>query len=297
MQGRRVWQGLLAVAVGLSAAGALAAAGPSERVAVGGLGNEGDPFSPALYVTLARPAEYRLKERDRFSGRWIGPSYAHPGAGSGSPATIAWDATLLDAKNPPGAHSAGEALQKAFFHDWAKLRRKNVSVPHVVAGKRVGTIAAVLELRQAEGSAELEGVIVFSICRGAYAAARVDTQEPRATDNVVKGSIPALQWNEQQALAALERAGLPPQRIVVHGTKSTVTGTVLDCHAHPVAGAGLVLQAKSGGWRAVGHGTTGPTGAFKLKAGGAGVYRVVASTRAFKAYATPSAASPPVRAG
>src|SRR5207253_5446138 len=112
------------------------------------------PFSPTLYLTFPRPADYGLKERDRFSGKWTGPSYTGPDANRG-PATIAWDLTLFDNRNPPGARTAGQALQQASVHHWPAFHREAVAIPHFVGGRKVGTIPAVIALT-GPGTAELE---------------------------------------------------------------------------------------------------------------------------------------------
>jgi hypothetical protein len=271
---RALLLGLLACTVFLPAASAATA----DRVQVGRPGqNVTAGFALALFVAVATLPDYvAVGSFDGDSRRWEGPDYR--ARTLGAKATIDWQVTF-DATG-----SAAAMATKALAQDWPVAERPQVGIPHLVLGREVGSIPAVALLTKAPGgnNAQFESVVAFPLCRGVFVAADFDllnpTSEYAAAPSdpfLVKGSVPARQWNHDRALEALGQVALegylPIGRVTARAAGRSVTGAVRDCRGDPMAGIELRLLR---GRAVVARARAAADGAYRLVARSPGTYRV-----------------------
>lgn len=261
-----------------------ASAATADRVQVGKPGQnrtEGHPL--ALYVGVAVLPDYRAVGRfDGDSRNWEGPEYRAASLKSDK-ATIAWQVTFDDTGSV--AAMAKKALGSA---NWPVAERPRARIPHLVGKRNVGSIPAVALLTKAPGEniAQYESVVAFPLCRGVLAAAKFSLATPSSvyagggpSDPVlVKGNVPAAQWNHDRALEALRQVTLegylPFGRLTARAQGRTVRGTVRDCRGHPMAGIQLRLLRGSA---TVARARAAADGSYRLTAPGAGTYTVSGS--------------------
>jgi hypothetical protein len=257
-----------------------------DRVQVGVPGNAATRgFSPALAVTLTVPPGLaRACCYDGVSGAWAGPRYEATGNPSrGDTSRVVW---YVDFDR--GKSSMRTLARRAAWRDGDELQARNVSVPHVVASHRVGSLSG-FELIEAEPapSARQLAVVVVSLGRGLRAVITFDLSSPFSDsagtegDFVIAGMRPS-QWNLIQAKAAVRRVGiegtLPPARVGIRASGRLLAGKVTDQFGHPTSESPVKLQQRTGGsWQVVGKGTTLTTGRYALTATGRGQFRVVAT--------------------
>jgi hypothetical protein len=249
-----------------------------------GVNKARDRWSPTLFIILRAPSEYALEHSGGpGQGDWKGPAVELPGQPNATDnASIHYSVTFefdtADAK---------AALKKNSTHNWPEFENGTAAVPHIVGGRKVGTIASRWSLSRSNFSsddAETEGGLAIPMC-GAFVVPRYTADVPTSDAYRAKGTIGGKEWNRSQALAAIEgtrlEGPLPIGGVVAKAAGRTVRGTVQDCHRHPVPSAAVSLQTKSRGtWRTVRSGRASRSGTFLLTASGAGTYRVTAGAKA-----------------
>lgn len=266
---------LIACAAALPAASAASA----DRVQVGRPGqNATEGYPLALFTTVALLPDYRpVNHFDGHSRDWEGPQYRSANLDGGK-TTLDWSVTF----DRVGS-AAAMAAKTLRGWSWPVAERPQVRIPHRVGRRTVGTIPAVALLIKAPGgnNAQFKSVVAFPLCRGVFVAADFSLTSPigeYGTDPsdtyLVKGT-PALDWNHDHAIAALEQVALEgylkPGRVTARAAGRSITGSVRDCRGDPMAGIEV---------RLVRDGTAGARtkaaadGSYRLRAPGAGAYRV-----------------------
>ncbi len=246
-------------------------------------------FPPSVFVSVTSPGDYVRASSSSSGGRWLGPRYQATGNGSlGGETSIAWHLRFTS-----GQKDAEAAAETVAHRGWPVDIKGGVSVPHVVAGRTVGTILGHYVLRRAPGakSAAFDAAFAFPVASRLYALLRFELLEP-ATDDagdqgryVVKGSLPASIWNRGQAFWALTavrlEGNLAPTRVAarVAPNGQAVRGTVADAFRHPIIGARVVLERETGaGWTRVASARTNSRGAYSVRGiSRPGRYRAVAA--------------------
>jgi hypothetical protein len=271
--------GLLACVAFLPAASAATA----DRVQVGRPGQNRTAGHPlALFVGVALLPDYRAVDRfDGDSRSWEGPDYRAASLESRK-ATIDWQVTFDDRGSV--AAMAKNALGSA---SWPVAERPRARIAHLVGKRNVGSIPAVALLTKAPGdnSAQFESVVAFPLCRGVLVAAKFSLTSPSSVyaggpsePFLVKGNVPAEQWNHDRALEALRQVTLegylPFGRLTARAQGRRVRGTVRDCRGHPMAGMQLRLLR---GRTTVARARAGADGSYRLTAPGSGTYTVSGS--------------------
>jgi hypothetical protein len=274
---------LLAVAGVTLLAVPLAFAAVVDRVQVGVSGrNATRGFSAALYVDVTAPAAYGTRGccYDGDSGEWRGPRYTASGKPDfGGDSTIDWGVGF-DRKNASAEAAARASLT---FKTWADTASGPIAVPHVVAGRDVGTIPAFYVIVVSPQGAAREAAMGVPLTKGLYATPGFGLLKP-LSDSIppygqyqVNGMLVSA-WNEQQAQLAVHAVrvdgSLPPARVSARRSGGKILGAVKDGYGHPVAGARVRCgQAASR--------TRGP-GTYALSARGKSC-RVVATLGGFSA--------------
>jgi hypothetical protein len=259
-----------------------ASAASKDRVQVGRPGQnatEGHPL--ALFVAVELLPEYRPSNRfDGDARSWEGPEYRAASL-EARKATVDWQVTFAK------GISLAEMTRNALAQDWPVAERPSVQISHLVGTRRVGSIRAVALLTEGPGTnnAQFESLVVFPLCRGVLAAAAFDLLSPSSVyaggpsePFLVKGSIPAREWNHDRALDALRHVTLegylPFGRLTARASGRAVRGTIRDCRGHPMAGIQLRLLR---GGATVARARAGADGSYRLPAPGAGSYAVSVS--------------------
>jgi hypothetical protein len=281
---------LAAIAVALLVA-PLAVSAIVDRVQVGVSGRNATlGFSPALYVDVTAPSAYGTRGccYDGDSGEWVGPRYTASGKPDfGGDSTISWGVGF-DRKSPSPEAAARGSLT---FKDWRDTGSGTIAVPHVVAGREVGTIPAFYVIVVSPQGAAREAGVGVPLTHGLYATPGFSLLKP-LSDSIppygqyqVNGML-ASAWNEQQAELAVRavrvEGSLPPARVTARRSGARIVGAVRDGYGQPVAGA-RVRCGKAGT-------TSRAAGTYSLAAGRGKSCRVVATLGGF------SASSPRVRA-
>ncbi len=150
-------------------------------------------FPPSVFVSVISPTDYVRASSSSSSGRWVGPRYQASGNGSlGGQTSIVWHLRFTT-----GEKDAEAAAQTVAHRGWPVDIKGGVSVPHVVAGRTVGTILGHYVLRRAPGaqSAAFDAAFAFPLGPRLYALLRFELLEPSTDDAgdqgryVVKGSL------------------------------------------------------------------------------------------------------------
>jgi hypothetical protein len=259
-----------------------ASAATKDRVQVGRPGQnatEGHPL--ALFVAVALLPEYRPSNPfDGDARSWDGPEYRAASLESRK-ATVDWQVTFAK------GISVAAMTKNALAQDWPVAERPRVKIPHLVGKRRVGSIPAVALLTAGPGTnnAQFESLVVFPLCRGVLTAAAFALLSPSSVyaggpsePFLVKGSIPAREWNHDRALDALGQVTLegylPAGQVTARASGRSVRGSVRDCRGHPMAGIDVRLLS---GRAVVARARAAADGRYRLAAPGAGTYSVTVS--------------------
>lgn len=275
--------GLLALVVGTQIAGAQSV----ERIRISDPTRQAHGLPPGLLVELASPASYNRVSSSEDSGRWQGPRFEQVGHPENSGfASLDWSVSFDQRQGDP------EAVAKANVQhpDWTRDQQGEISVPHAVGAKAVGTILGFYVIMHSPGDARFEGVLAFPLDTNLTAVIRFQALSPPDDTYIVNGSSIATSWNRGQVLVALGSAelqgNLPPKivaaRSIQRGRK--VRGKVVDRYLDAVLGAHVSLQKSSGGgWTTVASAKTNQRGFYSLRAKRRGAYRVTVSLSGFMA--------------
>ena len=200
---------------------------------------------------------------------------------------MSWDVSFT---NEVG-NTADAALGRLIQH-WPELARTEVQVPHLVAGRRVGTVPGLSILTRAPGkSAQHEATLAFPLGRGVFAVVRLALLEPFQDEvnpygqylvQSVSGPVLASAWNAQEAaqtMAAVSLQGnLPPARVTAGTARRRLSGAVKDSFGQPLAGVALTIEQRTGKkFVQTGSARTGAGGKSIARVPAAGRYRVVVS--------------------
>lgn len=289
-----LWASAIVSLTAVAVAAPAASAQVIDRVKVGvPARNVTAGFSPALSVTVLAPPHHRRGCcYDGDSGQWLGPEYwASKNPNLRGTASISWSVRFDD--RPASAEAAARSV---LIQKWPEYQKAPLRLPHVIRGRRVGTIPGyfVLTASQASGptSAQHEAAVAFALGRGVYATASFSLLSPSQdypapfgeyivhTYGLIKGETLASSWNREQAFLSVVSVGLsgnlPPARVLARGGKR-VTGSVRDRFGHPLVLAPVTLEQKVGKrWLKVHSAKTNAKGAYVLRSKGQGLYRVVA---------------------
>ena len=256
-------------------------------------GNPTDHYSPALAIVAVSPPEYsRGCCYDSNGGEWTGPRYQATGNASlGGNSKYDWSVGVA-----VRAGATRAALVANLTHDWPVVSEGRQAIRHRVGGRAAGTIGGYWILTRSPSSgaddARMEAAVGLPLCDGNTAYAKFSLLLPSGDsaggnagfgEYLINGKRPTV-WNAEKAMQAIRGIRLEGNRpatrttAVVRGRR--ITGRVLDCTAHPLAGLAVELQLRAGGsWRTVSSARTGAGGAYALTARSAGTYRVRAGTR------------------
>jgi carboxypeptidase family protein len=277
--------GLLALAAGTQIAGAQSV----ERIRISDPTRQGHQLPPGLLVELASPASYNRVSTSGNAGRWQGPRFEQAGHPENTGfASLDWSVSFDQRQGDP------EAVAKANVQhtDWMRDQQGEISVPHAVGSKAVGTILGfyVIMRPNATGDARFEGVLAFPLDTSLQAVIRFQALDPPDDSYIVNGSSIGTSWNRGQVLVALGSAelqgNLPPKIVAARSVEKgrKVRGKVVDRYLDAVLGAQVSLQKSSGGgWTTVSSGKTNQRGFYSLRAKRRGVYRVTVRLSGFTA--------------
>jgi hypothetical protein len=256
------------VLAALSLAAPVALAADTDRVAL----------APGLGATITTLPQYTRTGFDGDSGGWRGPNCVPRGRiDLGGPLSLTWGMGVYRAA------SAVDAAQQARTFDWKVVETSTVPLPHVAGGRSVGTIPATLVLTDSGSDTGYhEAGLAFPIARGRFVAARA-WSTGNAFACIVEGDGPVAQWHRRiarESVAGIRVEGnLAPARVSARRSGRVVRGVVSDLYRHPVVGARVSLERRSGQrWRVVSRGKTSTTGAFSLRLRAVGLYRVATSS-------------------
>jgi hypothetical protein len=252
-------------------------------------GNVLEHYSPALAIVAVSPPEYKRGCcYDSNGGEWTGPRYV----ATGDPAEGAvhkFDWSVGVAVRQGGTRAA---LIANLTHDWPVVSEGKQLVKHRVGGRAAGTVAGYWVLTRSPdlgaNDARMEAMVGFSLCDGNTAYASFDLLIP-SSNSASSGEfgingMRMSDWNAAKGMQSVRgirfEGNRPATRVtaVVRGRR--VSGRVLDCSVHPLAGLAVELQQRTGGlWRTVSSARTSPGGTYSFTGRSAGTYRVRAETR------------------
>jgi hypothetical protein len=250
--------------------GRVAAAAAIERIPLQSL--------PAgVVLTLTSPSQYAAER----PGRWVGPEYwASGNREQRGWSVIDWGVSFRDRAVEPESAAAA-----ATPRGWREQERAGIAVPHVVGGRMVGTIQSYFVLKHLD--AMHEAALAIPLSATAIAIVKFSLIAPERTavppfgDYLVQGSIFASSWNRGQAFLALSGVRidgrLPPSAVSIEPVRQrlAVRGSVVDVFKHAIVNARVVLERRIGqAWRAVGSVRTNAQGAYTVRTGVPGRYRV-----------------------
>jgi hypothetical protein len=255
------------------------------RVAVSGPGVT-SAFPKGVSIELHAPPGYTSQAFSGTSGSWLGPEYWASGNHNlRGHTSIQWNVRFVHGfKSPRPVAWAGLKM------GWPYLRRDPISVPHLAAGRVLGTIFGYTVLTRGKGAndASYEGSMAFPVARRAYARLRFVLDHPptnsagAAGKYLVNGQVSPSAWERGQVFWSFSGARLigrlPPKKVLVGVRNSVVHGRVHDYFTHPVPRARVTLErhAKSG-WARVRTAHATSRGRFSLPAAPKAVYRVHAT--------------------
>ena len=277
---------ILASVLAVSVPSAPAAAAPVvDSVQVGVPKTATRSFSPQLGVFLKSPGDY---ERgccyDSRQGQWAGPAW-RSSSGASDRSHIEWQVT-----NTRTGKSIAALARDGGRSAYPQVAAGAVKVPHIVGGRRVGTLRGFQALDGApapEAAAQQTLAIdlghrVKSLVMFEASDPAVDADPGLGTFTV--GGVPASAFNRRQAQSAMRNVtvvgNLPPRRVTARARGRRLTGKVLDGYSHPVAEIKVSLMRGS---RRVARTATSGKGAFTLTAPKGGTYRVLATLSGAKA--------------
>ena len=286
----------LAVAAAVSFPTAAVAQPVLDRAQVGVPGKRSPTrgFSENLSVAMTAPAGYeRSCCADFVSGAWDGPQIHADGAPAGERrARIEWSVAFERSRA-----RAAKLARSAGWADYPQIAAGRRRVPHVVGGRRVGTLRAAWAIdAQAAPGARVQGAVAIFLGRRVHAVTLFHLPDPPSdqdsTGTLTVAGQPGSKWNRNHARAALDavyvEGSLPPARVKARVRGRKVSGTVQDTFAQPVSEVEIVLQRRAGSrWRGTAKGKTSTRGTYSLRAPRPGAYRVVASLAGSSAKSRP----------
>ena len=267
-----------------------AAAQVTERAIVGEPGrNVTAGLSADLFVVTNAPPEYLYDCcRDSDSSSWKGPVYQASGQPSlAGSSKIAWSVSF-DTKSP----STTDAALAALIQHFPEVSRTEVQVPHLVAGRPIGTLPGIWILTRAPGkSAQHEAALAFPLGRGVIAVVRLAVLEPFQDEvntygqylvQSASGPVLASTWNAQEAAQTIAgvslQGNLPPARVTAGVARRRLSGAVRDSFGQPLAGVTVTIEQFTGKkWVEARSTRTGAGGKYTARVPGAGRYRAVVS--------------------
>jgi len=233
---------------------AAAQASPAaDRVGVNASGRSSTAgFSKALFVDVATVAGYTRHSFDGDEGTWDGPAYhASLKPSSGGTTSIGWGVTF-DLLSHVSAQKLAERWALS-FSNWSVVDRGAASMPHVVGGRRVGTIAGVMLLTQSPGSdgAAFKSAFAFPLCKGVVGVAHfasvggsTRTAGPNGT-YVVDDGTDIQVWNRTHIADSLKTVSLdgylPAAHVTATARGRVVSGRVTDCVGHPMPAVAVTV--------------------------------------------------------
>lgn len=255
---------LATVSVGLAAGSSVG------KKTLGGRG-----YATDVTVAFTAPAGYTVPGGGYES--WVGPLYTNLATGDQSESRLDFDV------HPDfSASSAEQAGREKIGTDIGgiptnEVRSGPIDVPHVIGGRKVGSIKGFVVIRRAT-RAEYEGwyeaAVAFSLGKGyPILAADIDTTAPGDDSNeTIQGALPSA-WNLQAVEEAVRgvavEGNLAPSKVTARVRGGQVAGRVTDGLGHPVVGAKVALERGSGStWKQVAQGKTNANGEFKLRLAG-----------------------------
>jgi len=282
---------LVALVTGLTALavwGQVAGAQAVERVQIPDAVRQSHGLPAGLVVELSSPIDYNRVSFTEDSGRWTGPHYEEPGNPDNDGfASLDWKVSFDERDGDAEAIT----LANVVHSDWERDQRGQISVPHAVGTRNVGTILGYYVMLTPGGSdARFEGVITFPLDTNLRAVAHFEALEPPNDSFVVNGSSTASSWNRGQILISLAsirlQGNLPPKTVAARPYKRgrLVKGKVVDRFLDAVLGAPVSLERLSGGaWVKVGGTRTSQRGLYSIRARKRGTYRVTVRVAGFTA--------------
>ena len=262
-----------------------------DRIPLRGLeGNPTDHYHPALAIVTTAPPEYKRGCcYDSNGGEWVGPRYEATGRPSlGANSKYDWTVGVA-----VRAGATRAALIANLTHDWPVVSEGKQLIKHRVGGRSAGTVGGYWILtRSTFGGADdarMEAAVGFPLCDGNTAYAKFSLLTPSGDsaggssgfgEYLINGAHPT-DWNAAKGMQAIRgirfEGNRPASGVTARRSGSAIAGVVTDCSRHPVAGLGVVLERRSGSkWTRAAAGKTTAAGAYSLRSGGAGTYRVVA---------------------
>lgn len=283
---------LVALVTGLTALavwGQVAGAQSVERVQIPDAARPLHGLPAGLVVELSSPADYNRQSLLGDSGRWTGPRYEERGnpANAGF-ASLDWRVTFDEREGDAEAVTLANVVHTG----WQRDQRGDISVPHAVGNRNVGTILGYyVMLTPAEANdARFEGVIAFPLDVNFYAVAHFEALEPPTDSFVVNGSSTGSSWNRGHILIALVgirlQGNLPPKTVAARPKDRGrfVKGKVVDRFLDAVLGAPVSLERLAGGsWTKVAGSRTNQRGIYSVRARKRGTYRVTVRMAGFTA--------------
>lgn len=259
---------------------ALAAAAVIEHIRVGGNVRETRGFSRSLLVDIEVLPDYRHVSAVRdLRGHWDGPAYRAVGKGDlGGVTGIDWSIYFTRAGMPS---TVTQLTRDVESFNWKVADENPLLVPHVIKGRRVGTLKGISLIIHSPGStgAAVKSGVTFLLCRGLVATVIFELMKPLDDDAapfgqyVVEGGSLASMWNHVRGREALSQVSLngylPLARVTARAHGRGVTGTVTDCAGHPAPG--VVVHVGSA------RATTNSSGRYTAHVVRPGTYAATAS--------------------
>jgi hypothetical protein len=235
-------------------------------------------LTPGLAATITTVPQYTRTAFDGDSGSWQGPNCVPRGRlDLARPLSLTWAVGVYRAGS---AVAAGE-LARTF--DWKVVQATTVRLPHVVGGRTIGTIPAVLVVTGSpSGTGYHEASVAFRLVGVRFAAAKT-WSHGNAHPCLVDGGGPVDEWHRRVARQALEgihiEGNLPPVRVTARRSGRIVRGAVTDVNGHPLVGVTVALERRtSTRWKTVRRAKTSASGAYAVRVSAAGLHRVATSS-------------------
>ena len=274
----------LAVAAALPTAPA-AAATVVDSVQVGVPKTATRAFSPQLGVFLKSPGDY---ERgccyDSRQGQWTGPAW-RASSGATDRSHIDWRVTTTRTSRSTATLARGGGRS-----GYPQVSAGKVKVPHLVGGRKVGTLSGYQALDGAPApEAASQQTLAIDLGQKVKSIVSFEASDPAVDSDPGLGTftvngMPASAWNRRQAQAAMRNVtvvgNLPPRKVKAKGRGLQAAGQVVDAFGHPVAEIKVALLRGS---KKVATGLTTTRGKFALSAPKGGKYRVLATLSGAKA--------------
>jgi hypothetical protein len=298
MRRRALLVGLITGLTALATCSQIAGAEAVERIRIADPIRQSHQLPSALAVELNAPPDFNRQSVSGDSGRWTGPRYEERGnPGNAGLSSIDWSVSFDQRQGDAEA----VAIANIVHTSWVRDQRGQLSVPHAIGSRSLGTILGYYVMMTpslSNGDARFEGVLAFPLDTNLHALVHFEALEPPSDQFLVKGAITGSSWNRGQVLVALNgtrlQGNLPPKIVAARAFERGrfVRGKVVDRFLDAVLGARVSLErASGGGWNKVRSGRTNQRGVYSLRAGRRGTYRVTVRMAGF------SAMSREIRAG